>query len=40
MLILFSAIYPLYEISIWIIVRFDGDIVREVDRDVPLGIKG
>ena len=24
----------------WVIVRFDGDIVREVNRDVPLGSQG
>lgn len=24
----------------WVIVRFDGDIVREIDRDVPVGDKG
>ena len=24
----------------WAIVRFDGDTVREVDRDVPIGSKG
>jgi outer membrane protein assembly factor BamE len=24
----------------WVIVRFDGDVVREIDMDVPIGDKG